>query len=320
MLFYLYFIIGIDELLSTLARLDPGLFFLLATLQIISQILLTYRLQLLVRVLKYRIGFMRLFAIHLAGAFVENVTPAAKAGSEPARIYLLHKEGLRLTDAFAVTTVGKYLDMIPFTVLLLSSYIYLATHFILPAPLIVAIPASIMLIILLGALGFFLYRNEKIAVKILRHVMKILYFFTSKRAKNRERSAVQLDTETAIKNFKRSFFSIMQDKAVLTISLSAAIIVWLLYPLKIYIIFYTLGSDITFGIVACVAFLAYLIGLIPLLPGGLGIYEVSAIALYSILGISLADATVAVIIGRVFTFWFVIMLGILATLMLNVKS
>ena len=326
---YLYFIVGIDELLSTLTRLDPGLFFFLATLQMITQILLAYRLQLLIRALKYRIGFMKLFAIHLAGALVENITPAAKAGSEPARVYLLHKEGILLKDAFTVTLVGKYVDMIPFTVLLLLSYTYLATQFILPAPLIVAIQASIVLIIFLGTSGvIFLYRNEKIAVKILRNAMKILHFFTAKRAKNRERHAVQVqvqvqldaEAEAAVKNFKRSLFNIVQDKAVLTISLSASIIVWLLYPLKIYVIFYTLGTDISFGIVACVTFLAYLVGLIPLLPGGLGIYEGSAIALYSILGISLADATVAVIIGRLFTFWFVILLGTLAAIILKIKT
>lgn len=329
---YLYFIVGIDELLSTLTRLDPGLFFFLTTLQMITQILLAYRLQLLIRALKYRIGFMKLFAIHLAGALVENITPAAKAGSEPARVYLLHKEGILLKDAFTVTLVGKYVDMILFTVLLLLSYTYhtyLATQFILPAPLIVAIQASIVLIIFLGTSGvIFLYRNEKIAVKILRNAMKILHFFTAKRAKNRERHAVQVqvqvqldaEAEAAVKNFKRSLFNIVQDKAVLTISLSASIIVWLLYPLKIYVIFYTLGTDISFGIVACVTFLAYLVGLIPLLPGGLGIYEGSAIALYSILGISLADATVAVIIGRLFTFWFVILLGTLAAIILKIKT
>jgi len=308
-LIYLFSAINLEELLSILSNVDSDLLFFLAAAQIITQTLLAYKWHLLVKTTGHKIRFMTIFAIHLAGALVENITPSSKAGSEPTRIYLLHKEGVAIEDALAVASVGMYMEIIPFTVLLFLSFAYLIVNFTVLTSLIAVIYLSLIALVLLSLLGIFLYMNERFMVKILHAGLKAAKRFMS----------VKFDAETAVKNFKSSARTVMQDKTVLTRSLCVSVIVWLLYPLKIYIIFYSLGSDVTFAMVICVTFLACLVGMIPIFPGGVGMYEASAILLYSILGVPLVGATAAVIIGRVFTFWFVSMLGALTTIGLKIN-
>lgn len=306
-LVYFFSIIDLNELLSVLSKLTIGLLLFLAALQIITQALLACKWHLSVKAMRYKITFARIFAIHLTGALVENITPAAKAGGDPARIYFLHKEDVAIKDALAVASVNKYLDMASFTILLFLFYVHLAANFAISTPLIVAMAISSTALALLSLLGIFLYMNEKIAIKILQKGLKIINRFKS----------VKLEPKIAVKNFKVSVRKIMQNKALLIQIISISVVVWLLYPLKIYLIFHTLGSDVSFGLVAFVTFVAYLIGMIPVLPGGIGLYEGSAIALYGILGVPLAEATVAVIIGRIFTFGFVSLMGALAAIELT---
>ena len=50
------------------------------------------------------------------------------------------------------------------------------------------------------------------------------------------------------------------------------------------------------------------------MTAGVGVFEGSSILLYSIMGIPLAEAAAAVLIGRAFTFGLVSLMGMLATM------
>lgn len=309
-LYLFYRMIDLDELVSALSKLNISLLVFLVITQIVTQTLLACKLHILLKAMWHDIAFSRIFAIHLAGYLAENITPAGKVGGEPARIYLLYKEKIALKDALAVTIISKYIDLFPFVILLFLSFSYLVANFNPPSSLIVTISILLSILLLLSLLGIFLCRSETVTVKILRNWLNLL---------NRIKP-IEIDAETAIDGFKDSMRRIMQRKTVLAQSLCMSIVVWLLYPLKAYIVFHTMGSDITFVMVVCVTCLACLISMIPVLPGGVGAYEVSAIALYGLLGIPLAEATVAVLISRVFTFWFVILLGVIAAMKLKTDA
>jgi uncharacterized protein (TIRG00374 family) len=165
--------------------------------------------------------------------------------------------------------------------------------------------AVLLMLTILLALGITLYKCDNALAKTLYKRMQVIQRFGLLK---------EVDIANMIGDFKISVRGIMRHKAILAQSLSISIVIWLLYPLKIYFVFYALGSDVTFGLVACVTFMAYLTGMIPALPGGVGAFEGSAILLYSIMGVPLPEATVAVLIGRTFTFGLVSLMGMLATL------
>ncbi len=57
-------------------------------------------------------------------------------------------------------------------------------------------------------------------------------------------------------------------------------LIWSLYPLKVYIVCRMLFIDVDFLTVAMVTYTAYMISMVPLLPGGLGSFEGSMALLF----------------------------------------
>ena len=306
-LFFFFRAIDLDEFLLALSKISIGLLMLLGAAQLVTQILLAYKWRLLIKKAGYRITFIRIFAIELAGAFVENITPAARLGNEPAKVYFLRKEGASLKDVLAIAAINKYLGILPFTVLAFLSFLYLAWRFPLPLSLTIAIFTILLILIALLALGVILYKRDHALANIFYKGARLIQRF-------KPINVNKADIVSVIGSFKISVREIGSHQTILVPSLSLSLVIWLLYPLKIYFVFYALGSEVTFGIVACVTFMAYLTGMIPTLPGGVGVFEGSAILLYSIMGIPLVEATAAVLVGRAFTFGLVSLMGMLATM------
>jgi uncharacterized protein (TIRG00374 family) len=309
-LFFFSRVIDMNELLSSLSKVSIGLLILLGIAQLITQALLAYKWRLLIKRAGHKIAFIRVFAINLAGAFVENITPAARLGNEPAKAYFLHKEGAPLKDVMAIAVLDKYLGILPFIILAFLSCLYVVWRFTLPLFLVITMFTVLLALTALLVLGIALYKHDNAIAKVL---------YKGRRVIQRFKPLSETDITNMIDNFKISVWEIISNKAILAQSIVLSIVIWLLYPLKIYFIFHTLGSDVTFGVVACITFIAYLTGMVPALPGGIGIFEGSAILLYSIMGIPLAEATVAVLIGRAFTFGLVTLMGMLATIRLTGK-
>jgi uncharacterized protein (TIRG00374 family) len=313
-LFFFYKAINIDEFFSSLSKVSIGLLILLGVAQLITQTLLAYKWRLLIKRAGHKITFIKVFAINLAGAFIENITPAARLGNEPTQTYLLCKEGAPLKDALAIAALNNYLGILPFIILSFLSFLYIAREFTLPLSLTITIFTVLVILIALLALGIILYKRDNALAKVLYKVSCVIQRFKGSYQNNNEADIINM-----IDNFKVSVREIMRHKAILVQSLFVSIVIWVLYPLKIYLIFYAMGSDVTFGLVASVTFMAYLTGMIPALPGGVGVYEGSAILLYSIMGIPLHEATAAVLIGRAFTFGMVSLMGMFATIGLTRK-
>ena len=101
-LFFFHRAIDMNEFLLALSKVSIGLLILLGAAQLVTQTLLAYKRHLLIKRAGYKIAFIRVFAIDLAGAFVENITPAARLGNEPAKAYLLRKEGVSLEDVLVI--------------------------------------------------------------------------------------------------------------------------------------------------------------------------------------------------------------------------
>lgn len=65
------------------------------------------------------------------------------------------------------------------------------------------------------------------------------------------------------------------------------------------------------GMIAAVFLVSALIGIIPLLPGGLGSIDGVMILLYSMAGISSSISTAATLIERMISLWMILILGII---------
>lgn len=79
-----------------------------------------FRIYVIARGMGEKIGLGHCFQIYLATCFVSHVTPF-NAGGTPLQIYLLHKKGLSLGKATAVTTIDLGLHSIVYLLILIGT-------------------------------------------------------------------------------------------------------------------------------------------------------------------------------------------------------
>lgn len=97
---------------------------------------------------------------------------------------------------------------------------------------------------------------------------------------------------------------------------------WILYPIKVYIIAHFLGFDIGFIPLTSALFVAFLVGIIPLFPGGLGTFEATMAGILTLFGLPIENGLILVLISRTVTFWFPIAFTLFPSLyiLFNLKN
>ena len=81
--------------------------------------------------------------------------------------------------------------------------------------------------------------------------------------------------------------------------------------IRVYIVFLAFNTPISLELIAVVFVIATLIGLVPLIPGGVGAVDGMMIILFSAAGIPPSISAAATIIERLISFWMPSFLGIL---------
>ena len=120
-----------------------------------------------------------------------------------------------------------------------------------------------------------------------------------------------------LKNFSNNFLEMydtihsLLSFRIYTKSTGLSIIAWLLESIGVFFIFQGFGIDLSFETVVLIFVISSLIGAISMLPGGLGITEGSMIGLLLFQGIDYTEAFSVVLLVRIATLWYSIMLGLL---------
>ena len=92
-----------------------------------------------------------------------------------------------------------------------------------------------------------------------------------------------------------------------------SLFIWTLFPVKMVLLVHLFTSNLNPIFLTEVTFISYLVGMIPLLPGGIGSFEATMTSLLIIMGIKQSDALAITLLFRFITFWFVILISLLYT-------
>lgn len=238
-----------------------------------------------------RTSFGTRYLILCATVFLNNITPGARVGGDPfGRIYMLHRlENTSYSSAMA-SIIGDH----ALTPLIVISF--------LMAGLVLQFgKGSLQLrLILIGAwvlaaLGTLfvprLFFKRKIAVRGIGSITgRVLYWFG-------RRTDVQT-TQQGIEAFYSSTYAIMDKwQKVLAIG-GLALLVHGLDILRLYTIFLALDYHPTLSALLVASSLPIIVGLIPLLPGGLILVEGSLISTLVLFGVPPDVAMAATVIER----------------------
>lgn len=287
-----------DKVLQAMERVPLPLLLLLLSLQVLTQVLLGFQWLGISRLVLskgkenslVRCGFGEIFYILSTGSVIEALTPGAKIGGEVTRLYYLKKELSASTEeATHCILLQKSISMTVLFGICLGSLLYMTDklrQFLPPTE------KNLLLLCCFLLLGFFLL--------VLFSSEQMGRYCSSKSGK----FLPLLGKYLLSYHQSLSLFSKRQWCWQFAISL----LVWTLFPLKMLLLVGGMGYHIHPMMLFTITMTAYMVGMLPLSPGGLGTFEASVVGMFSFLPLGMEEALTIAVIFRFVTFWFV-MLG-----------
>jgi uncharacterized protein (TIRG00374 family) len=243
-----------------------------------------------------RISFGSRYSIICATVFLNNLSPGARVGGDPfGRIYMLHKLENTSYSSGMASLIGEF----ALTPLIVVSFPLIVVSFLMGGLLLqfgkgsIQLSLILMAVWVLAALGTIfvprLFFKKRVAIKRISNVAgRVLGWFG-------KRNDIQATLE-GIEALYSSTYAIIDkwQKIVLLIGVSDI--------LRLSAILLALGYHAPLSTLLVASSLEIIVGLVPLLPGGLVLVEGSMISILALLGIPLDVAMAATLIERGITF------------------
>ena len=302
----LYFI-GIDEVIEALKLSNLWLVLLAILIQIFTYFLYTWRWNIINKTADMDLGIKKSLPMVLVSLAVNNITPSGRGGGEPVRAYLLAKEGnFKFEDTFATVIADRALDTFPFVILAILTIIGIIFTFSLDIKLIAFLVIMVTLITAAVILLIYVCINEAFGVKLTSWIIKIVRRFYKKFNEGTEKRIIE-----AVKTFQARMNALLRDKTILYYALPLSFVIWIFEILRVYVVFLAFGARVSPIIIGEVFILASFVGMVPLLPGGLGAVDGIMILFYANAGITASLSAAATVVERLISFWMTTFVGLI---------
>ncbi|NLL18932.1 MAG: flippase-like domain-containing protein [Clostridia bacterium] len=284
----------LNSFLGSLKQVPLGYLLILLALQCVTQLLLNYQWCRIGKAVGSPLGFVKMFYINAQGTLMESITPGVKVGGEVVRAVLLKKElDCSADKAVAIVALQKLFSLSAFFGLNLLALFHISQVVAMPGHLQGMI--YLILLLLTGLMLAILFFPAKISAWLERLSPEHKWMKVGKGF------LVELLVHTAkLKDSRLEWWK--------QFGLAAAI--WFLFPVKLFILVYAFSFNGSFLFTAEVAFISYLMGMLPLTPGGLGSFEGTMTGLLLLMGLAVYDGAVITVVFRFITFWFVVLMSI----------
>jgi len=298
--------IGPEKIENALQNANPIYVALAVIIQFIIYGMLTQRWSITIHSLQISVKRRYVFPMLMVGLAVNNITPSARGGGEPVRAYMLGKfTNAPMENSFATVIADRGLDTFPFVLLAILTIIFSVSFLNLPQWTVFVLVISLIFLILCFILSLYMSINEAVGQKITLWIVGIIKRFSKSKHFEIEKKAIK-----AMNGFQNSMRIMIRDKPVLMYGLPLSFLIWFLEIFRVYMVFTSFGAHISIGVIAAVFVIATLIGLIPILPGGVGAVDGMMIILYSAAGVPPSVSAAATIIERLISFWMTSFIGI----------
>lgn len=323
-IFYLYFFVGISDIIEVFSRVNPYNYSLFYSITIIAMVLsmLFYAMSwnTLLRALSIDTGLKKAFIYCWLGNFVDLIVPIETVSGEIVRAYLIHrdyKDAGRIAAAIIshriITIFVTASSMLIASIILIFKYkVSVGTLCLLVA----TIAGSIALIILLLYVSLSEGAAEIISNALTRIASSILGRSRLDPSKVREkmyRGLIQLHG---------GFKSIGRKRRILIKSVAFSFIAWALHLSVYLLVFYALGfSEVSTKIIESIVVytISVTVQSAPIsLP--LGLVEIVMTDLYKLFNIPAAIGGTATLLIRTVTFWLQVAVGYALAQLIGVKE
>ena len=298
-------LVGIDDVIVALAVAKLELIALAIAVQVFTYGLYTLRWQILNNLADIDTSFKKLFPMILVGLAVNNITPSGRGGGEPVRAYILAKEdNYPMQETFATVVADRALDTFPFVVLAVITIIGMTFYFSFDLWLLIVMILAVIAIVALLAMIIYMSINPKFGKRVDGWIIKLVRRFYKKNSEELENKI-----HAVILDFQNTMKVVISSKKVTYYALPLSFVFCIFEILSVYIVFLAFGATVSPIIIGEVFIIASLVGMVPLLPGGLGAVDGLMVVFYSVAGISASVSAAATVIERLISFWMATILG-----------
>ena len=304
MLYY----IGIDKVYGALKVAKLEYIVIAILMQVFTYLLYALRWKILNNVVGINVGVKKLLPMVLVGLAVNNITPSGRGGGEPVRAYILSREeNYRMEETFATVVADRALDTFPFIVLAVLTIVAMTLSFQFDTWLLVVMIIAVIAIVVILIVLIYMLINPSFGKKVEGWIIGISRRFYKKNTEKFEEKI-----HNVVSGFQDTMKVVISNKKALCYALPLSFVIWIFEILRVYFVFLAFGANVNLIIIGEVFILACLVGMIPLLPGGIGAIDSIMIIFYSAAGITASISAAATEIERLISFWMAIIIGMLA--------
>lgn len=277
-----------QSLLDSLRQIPLWAVLLLFGLQLVTQLLINWQWHSIARSFASPLTFHEMLYIN-AQAEIIHIAPAGHIGCDVFRAVQINRAGnVSGEQAASVVAIQKLFSLSAFfTVSLLSIGFFIGQVEWLYGVLLV-------ILLLMGC------------VFIMPHKMAA---FLTKRWKKKARFAWVNRLRTFVMASLAQVVLLRKTPLLFAKLLIIALCIWILYPLKLYLLAVQLMPDSNVLHISAATFLSYTVAMIPIFPGGLGGFEATMMGLLLFMGFAQGGALVITVLFRFATFWFVVLVS-----------
>ena len=316
---YLYFFVGIPEMVAIIQRIDLFYYSLAVVVLLLNMLANSLTWHYFLRPLSVNVPFRKTLLFTWIGAFVDLLVPAESISGDASKAYLMSKDSGENAGKVVASIVSHRILSMVVTLgsLIIGSLSLLILKF--------KLPMFVLNLILLVTLGiaisvvfiFLLCLKEQLTYKIIDSILRFLAFIL--------RGRLQLDslrskTQKALRAFHQAIEALGRNPRSLVQPVVFSVLAWLLSVLMSFLVFVSLGYTVSLSVLVVVYSLICAIQNVPIgVLAGVGPVDIIMSSLYSLLGVPLDVSASATVLIRLITVWFRILVGFVATQWFGIK-
>lgn len=298
---------GIEETLKLVMEAKLEYFLLALLMQILATLAWAFRWRIFLKRAEVRVRIRDIIMATMVGIFANNLTPGARAGGEPARMYVITKKSNSgYGQVFATIMADRILDVIPVLLFTLVAFKYALSLKVKLLLSVLSISTAVLLLIVIISLLISL--NESLAFRVLNKIAALIKRIFPEKFVGIEET-LEEKLKKSIMDFRKTFLELSKDPIVLGKTLFYSLALWVFMLLRTYFVFESIGYPLEIQKILMVQMAGIALGMISILPGGVGITEAVNSALYLSLKIDKSLAVTATILDRFISFWLPTIIG-----------
>ncbi len=309
---YLYFFVGIPEMLTIIQHIDLSYYLLAVVFLLFNMLAYSLTWQYFLRPLSINVPFKKTFLITWVGIFVEFFIPSESIGEDVSKTYLMTKESGENTGKVVASVLGhRFLSM---TITLIALITCSITLFILQRELHAFVSNLILLIVVGTAIPlifiFLLCLKKELMQKLVDLLLRFATFISRGRLKL---ASLRTKARKALEEFHQSIDILSKNPRSLVHPALFSVLSYFLSIFVAYLVFRSLGHPVSLVLLTIVYSISRSVQSIPtMLPGEVGFLEIVMTTLYGLLGIPLDIAAAATILIRILWVWLRLLPGFMA--------